>query len=565
MKRQKKITKKLILQIIWIVFALASIIFWVPKVDTLFSQNYSSLLNHISLNDSWDITIGNDVYLDVSLDAFRFDAVNKGTEITMSRTLPDSWNIAEGTLRLDIRQTALSVLIDDEPVYQYGYDRMAANKMVGSGYLFVNFPKEYQGRELTIRLTASENQAFTSFEPVNIYEWQNAYRILLTENRLPMFLGCFLFIFGLIICLITIFALIFSKKYIRILCVSIFSICTGLWTLCYYKVISIFSIPLYSISLLEYLMLYLAPLPLIVYLWYDVARLGKKLYKICYRVLFTVHISATFIMIGLHATDTVHCAATLKYMQILIVCALAFFIFIEVMNLKSSRAGDRLFLVGMLLVAGCIAYDLISYGFNRYLGRTILRVNGVTSVGIVILIVILIASFCFEITQKIMQETERNFLIKSAYTDELTQIHNRRYCMEYMNKIKDSESPDYTVICFDLNNLKKVNDTCGHTMGDILIKSAADVIAKTFDSYGLVARMGGDEFIAIIETSDPQEIDRLSELFQANIDLKNKEMPDLHMSIAYGYASCSPKEYNIEKVYQIADNRMYETKKQMKQ
>lgn len=565
MKKPKKITKKLILQIIWVIYALASIIFWLPKVDNLFSQDYSSISNHISLNDSWDITIGNNVYHNVSLDDFKFDAVNKGTKITMKRTLPDNWDITQGTLRLHIRQAAVSVLIDEKPVYQYGYNRMIANKTVGSGYLFVNFPEEYQGKKLTIQLTLSEDKAFSSFDPIRIYEWQNAYRILLTENRLPMFLGCFLFIFGLMTSLITIFALTFSGKYIRMLCISIFSICTGLWTLCYYNVISIFSMPLYSVSLLEYLALYLAPLPLVVYLWYDVAKLGKKLFKVCYWVLSIIHTAATFIMIGLHATDTVHCAATLKYMQILIVCSLLYFIIIEIMNLKSSGASDRLFLVGMLLVAVCISYDLISYSVNRYLGRNVLTLRGVTSLGLVIFIFILIGSFYIELTQKMMQETERNFLIKSAYTDELTQIHNRRYCMEYMNKIKDSENPDYTVICFDLNNLKTVNDTYGHAKGDILIKSAADVISEAFGKHGVVARMGGDEFISIIETAEQEEIDRLLTLFHSNIDRKNQEISDLNMSIAYGYASCTHKEFDIEKIYQLADDRMYEKKKQMKE
>ena len=99
MKKPKKITKKLILQIIWVIYALTSIIFWLPKIDNLFSQDYSSILNYVSLNDSWDITIGNDVYHDVSLDSFKFDAVNKGTRITMKRTLPLTWGMTEGTLR----------------------------------------------------------------------------------------------------------------------------------------------------------------------------------------------------------------------------------------------------------------------------------------------------------------------------------------------------------------------------------------------------------------------------------------------------------------------------------
>ena len=76
--------------------------------------------------------------------------------------------------------------------------------------------------------------------------------------------------------------------------------------------------------------------------------------------------------------------------------------------------------------------------------------------------------------------------------------------------------------------------------------------------------MGGDEFIAIARTADASEITSLMEDFQEKIHKKNVNIPDLNMSIACGYASCSAKEYNIEKIYQIADNRMYENKKQMK-
>ena len=163
-----------------------------------------------------------------------------------------------------------------------------------------------------------------------------------------------------------------------------------------------------------------------------------------------------------------------------------------------------------------------------------------------------------------MHETERNFLLKSAYTDELTQIHNRRYCMECINKIKETEDLNYTIICFDLNDLKKTNDTYGHTRGDILIKSAAEAIQETFEAHGMVARIGGDEFISILHTTVNEEITRLLAQFQAAVERKNREITNLNMSIAYGYASCSMQEHNLDKVYQMADDRMYEKKKQMK-
>lgn len=565
MKMPSKISGKTILKMIWILYALISTAIWLPQIDKLFVQDASLISQYVSLNDSWSITVHGETYHNVSLDDFSFAVVNKGDEITMQRVLPENLDIVKGVLRFHIRQAAVKMYLDDEQFYEYGYERISQNKTVGSGFQFINFPDQYPGKTLTIHLYLSEDAVFSRLDPIHIYEWENAYRALLTENRIPLFSGCFLTIFGLVVNIITIFALAFSIKYIRVFCISLFSMFMGLWTLCYYNVILIFSIPLYSLSLLEYLTLYIAPIPLIIYMWPDVRNLKQRIFHILYWIIFAVHITATICTIALHAMDIVHFAATLKYMQMLMVCSLLYFILVEIMNLKTSKTVGRLFLIGMLVIGGCIFHDLIVYWGSRFYGKTEDSLRGVTSIGVIFFIFILIASFYISLTQKLMQETERNFLIKSAYTDELTQIHNRRYCIEYMNKIKENEAGDYTVICFDLNDLKITNDTYGHTRGDILIKSAASVIADTFKTHGIVARMGGDEFIAIIETASPEKVEQLIAQFHTNIENKNNEIRDLHMSIAYGLASCHAKESTIEKVYQLADNRMYEKKKQMKE
>ena len=514
---------------------------------------------YISLDDSWMISIDDDIYYDVSLNDFRFDTLKKGSEIIMQRELPDDLGASDGALRLHIRQSAIQIYIDDELFYEYGLDRVEQGKTVGSGYQFINFPNENCGKTLRIHLYQTEEKVFSKLDSLRIYPWENAFRLLMTENRIPLFTGCFLLIFGLVAMIITVFALAFSLKYIRLFCVSIFSLLIGLWTLCYYNVVLIFSIPLYSVSLLEYLSFYLAPIPLLIYMREDVRKLKQRFLQYCYRTLFIIQTAATACMIILHAMDIVHLAATLPYMQVFIVCDLVYFLFIEILNLKSSQLIDRLLLIGV-----CVSYDLISYCSSRFHGSTPLTLRGVASVGVVIFIAILICSFYISLTQKMMHETERNFLLKSAYTDELTQIHNRRYCMECINKIKETEDLNYTIICFDLNDLKKTNDTYGHTRGDILIKSAAEAIQETFEAHGMVARIGGDEFISILHTTVNEEITRLLAQFQAAVERKNREITNLNMSIAYGYASCSMQEHNIDKVYQMADDRMYEKKKQMK-
>lgn len=565
MKENRKPTRKSVLKIVFVVYAMFSIFLTATMIDRMFSNDYSAISHGVTLNDGWNITINNRVYQNVSLDTFHFDIVNKGDTITMMRTLPDRLDCVGNALLLPIRQTAVKVYVDADQIYQYGWDRLNQHKTIGSGYLTVELPDNYAEKTLKLNLSVGEDRSFTRFDPIQIYEWKNVYRVVLTENRIPLFLGCFLTVFGLVVCIITVFALLFSGRFLRILCVSLFSICIGLWTLCYYNVLLIFSMPLYMISLLEYLSLFLAPIPLVIYMREDVSALNRPLMTRLYRLLLTVQIAATTITIGLHAMDLVHCAATLKYMQGLIVCNLVYFVIVEIMNLRISRQlVHKLFLVGMLLLSACVFWDLFSYHLDRYYGVTLLPVKGIAPLGMVLFIFILLVSFYINLTEKMMQETERNSLIKSAYTDELTKIHNRRYCMEYMDRIMEMENPDYTVICFDLNNLKVTNDTYGHAKGDLLIKSAAEVIDKAFSPHGIVARMGGDEFIAIAKTGKSEKISAMMEEFESCINEKNQAIPDLHLSIAYGYASCSPKEYNIEKIYQIADNRMYAHKQAIK-
>lgn len=558
------VTKKTVMKAVWILFVILSMLFWMSRVDGMMTADRAAASECVLLDDAWDVAINGKVYENVLLTDFRFPVVGKGDEIIMERVLPSEWNLVEGALRYYVRHNAVRMYIDGEQVYEYGFDRLAAGKTLGSGFQFMKFPNEYQGRTLRIQLVMAEDKVLAKLDSIRIYEWENALRLLVTENRLPLFCGCFLFLFGVIVCVITAVTLTFSPKFIRLFCISLFSICMGLWTLSYYNLMQIFTMPLYLISLINYLSLYLAPITLTFYIWEDVSNLKYRPIKIFYRVFLAVECITVFTGILLHGLDIMHMAGMLRYMQVIMLVGLVFFMVVLVMNLKYPKIENRLSILGLIVVIVCALYEMLGYNMGRYFGRDIVKVNGVSSSGIMVFICVLFVSFYIEMTQKMMQQKERDFLIKSAYTDELTQLHNRRYCMEYMNKLKEERNFKYTVVCFDVNNLKTVNDTFGHAKGDILLKSAAEVLAETFGKYGFVARMGGDEFVAVIRTAEEGEIEALIGRFLENVSRKNRAVKDLDMSIAYGYASGSQSDSSIEKVYQAADDRMYEKKKQMK-
>lgn len=564
-EEQSKILRK-ILSIIWVIYVLSSVIYWFPQVDRLLSKDYDEVSQYISLDDNWDIKINEKEYHNVSLENLRFDLVKKGDRVLMQRTLPKEWSIKEGALRLNIKHSTIRMYIDGENVYEYGFDRMKENKTVGSGIQFIDFPQEYQGKTLQIEMQVAEDDAFAKFDSIRVYDCKNAYRALITENRLPMFFGSFLTVFGLSILIITTFAVLLSRKFIRVFCIAAFSICMGLWTLCYYNVILVFAIPLYSVSLIEYMVFYLAPLPLIIYLHKNVKKMDNKVFTTLYWIMLALQMSFDMVVFTLHTLDIVHCAAAIRYFQLIIVLEVLYFVIVLLTNIKNSNVVSGLYMIGMLIITFCVAYDLSAYYASRYYNHVFLDVKGVSSISVMIFVFIMIFTFYIDLTEKMMKDSQQKALIKQAYTDELTQLSNRRYCAEQMVKINEKQDFDYAVVCFDLNNLKITNDTYGHMRGDVLIKSAAEAISQTFSTQGVVGRMGGDEFIAILQHVDEVWMKEKMKEFHGNMERKNQEDEELHLSIAYGYAfGKETKEKDIEKVYQMADKRMYANKQAAKE
>ena len=489
--------------------------------------------------------------------------------LVLERMLPVKLLYEDGVLRMNLKHSALRIFIEDEMVYEYGFDRIALNKSVGSGIVFIDFPGNYAGKKIKMELQVDENNAFTTFEDLEVYSWKNAVQVHLTENRVPMLLGIFLFLFGFVSVIITILVVLLSPRYVRLSLISAFSICMGLWTLCFYDIFTVFTIPLYSIGLIEYMVLYLAPIFIIGYM-YDVAKKSEnKCLFILYWVILGVQYIFISIAITLHTLDKIHCAATLPILLVLVIVCLVYLLILLIHNFiksKNANSQTKLYLVGIFILVAGLAFDIGSYSIKRYSAIDIPQYKGVSPLAIIIFVVILIYIFFLDITEKIMHEKERELLIHRAYYDELTELHNRRYCSEYMDKLEESDLPTTAVVCFDVNNLKIVNDTQGHAMGDLLITDSANVINKTFGEYGIVGRMGGDEFIALLTINDSNILTDLLKEFGNNIRKNNKSTPNFPVSIAVGAAFGKDEQVdNIEKLFCIADQRMYENKKEIKQ
>lgn len=156
-----------------------------------------------------------------------------------------------------------------------------------------------------------------------------------------------------------------------------------------------------------------------------------------------------------------------------------------------------------------------------------------------------------------------------AYKDSLTGIRNNMAYQEYVSALKAKMTmgnTTFAIALFDANGLKVINDTYGHAAGNLLIISSAKYICNIF-KHSPVFRIGGDEFVAILENEDYRNREELYDTFYeklstVTIPMKEQELP---LSIALGIAEYDPDvDFFYENVFARADHAMYRKKDEMK-
>ena len=180
---------------------------------------------------------------------------------------------------------------------------------------------------------------------------------------------------------------------------------------------------------------------------------------------------------------------------------------------------------------------------------------------VAVLIVLVLSCFAGLLTYMMQNLRESNALLQHlSITDVLTGCYNRRAYEEKINEIVlQGLDDDFVYVSADLNGLKHFNDTFGHTVGDELLSGAAYCLQKGLGQYGSVYRVGGDEFVALIQVKEELLIGILEEMNSIVNSWKGNSVD--HMSISIGVASHHElPDMTIEELIKEADAKMYEVK-----
>ena len=183
-----------------------------------------------------------------------------------------------------------------------------------------------------------------------------------------------------------------------------------------------------------------------------------------------------------------------------------------------------------------------------------------------------------ELNQAVKQVTQtKNRLRQLAYYDSLTSLPNRQLFTEQLElllRMARREKRIVALLFLDLDNFKRINDSLGHTAGDILLKEVAarlsgcvrntDLLAKYADSEGKigVSRLGGDEFTVVLNNIDKPETagviaDRLLTSLQAPMMIEGHE---LVITPSIGIAMAPHDAETVEDLLKLADAAMYHAK-----
>lgn len=160
---------------------------------------------------------------------------------------------------------------------------------------------------------------------------------------------------------------------------------------------------------------------------------------------------------------------------------------------------------------------------------------------------------------------QKEELINQANTDSLTGIKNGRYFLE---KIKLLAALDTKFVLFylDMNNFKQINDQYGHDTGDRVLQAVANRIRDCIRDTDIAARIGGDEFTVIITQNSTEEFcHSMKQRLQQNV-AQPYTLSDgtFFPEISVGFARYPEDSAEVESVMRMADQRMYDEKRRLK-
>lgn len=524
--------------------------------------NRISAKREVNLDDSWQISVDGTEYDNVRLSEFHMPATKRGTEVVLKRTLPEEI-YKQASLRTLVRYSAIQVSIDHDIFFEKGIEEYHNHDILGSGYIWASLPENYAGKELEIRLLTGEKNSFSSFDNVMLVDSAFGIRWLILNNITTVSVAVFLLMLGILLLMSTGIIVVRDKRFNLLLYIGLFSVTIALWMICNSRLIEVASDHFTVNVRIEYISMYLAAIFLVLFIAEFMRKpIQKKL----------LHGAAGFFVLLLLILSYLNESNIMHYCKMGFVFQLSVFVAIipvivelVFMVRQLHLQAEHSVLLGIVFFVVAVILELVRYRYNKICIPEYQLTQSFVPIGTLMFILLMLEAFCIVMMKRAAEDMEREKLYEMAYQDALTNLKNRAWCEKIMQEYEDSHNP-VSIINIDLNYFKHVNDTYGHAKGDELLIHFAEILKAAFPYPACVGRMGGDEFIVILDYETEGELEvKIQNLNKVVTEWNQKTTEDKQISFASGFASNeNDMTRSVWKVYEAADHKMYEYKQKYK-
>ena len=460
------------------------------------------------------------------------------------------------------------VLIDGEVLFETAvYESKFYNKSPGNLWNVLNINSKYSGKCLELQIIMVYDTDAIMVDPLLMGDKADIILGLFADNMFGIVVSLLLILLGVVLIVVDFLPTYGrSKKHHGLWWIGIYAFMTGIWSLIETNIVQFCVKDMRILQLIDNMIMMLDTMPLILYLNSEYKILKNRLIQVLAYIGTGYILLCVAIQYG-GTKDLHHMLNGALYIMIITDIAMCIWLICRFFKLKKEKKpvlNCFLMFLGLSSCCFCSIFETVrSLRVDRMDRAALIRVG------------MLVLCICFAVgsqidTYKIVEQGLKYDLIsKLAYSDGLTGLGNRTAYLEQMDEYENNakEILQLGIVYLDVNNLKMINDSQGHEIGDELIRGAAKIIEDSFGTFGKSYRIGGDEFCVLLIGADLQEkYERGLSIFQQLIDEANKAGTyTCNVQIAHGFAICNEiTKEKIEEAIAIADSEMYQNKTELK-
>lgn len=487
------------------------------------------------------------------LDSEKIDG-EKSVEIY--NQLPDSLE-DESVLFLQTNHQRIQIFCEDQLLYEYGYHRDTMfGKLYGTVLHQIPLPDNGGGKTIRIHLSTPYRQVGMNISSMSIGNKSTVLLYILAVNagRLLFSIANIIIGLGFLAAACILWKKRLAVNYRAFFWIGVFAVLSGFWVFFDTNLIQFFTSNLAMGYLISFLSFMLMPAAFLLYFKEVCNHKWKSL-----GILFYTYAAYFVTAVLLYLFKIAELATSVAVCHLFIVIIIVFSTLIGTREIRHyENEAMKTVLHGIIIWEISAVISILTFYDQAFDYTFTFRI------GFFVFIIFLGKSVVSGTAHLIHEGMKADIYRSLAYTDILTDIPNR-FAYEEKMQMLEGEFKNYdcvTLIVFDLDDLKKINDHYGHAQGDVYIKEFARALKECFTEEAVPYRIGGDEFgVLLLRKEEPEAcIQRLNDkMEQYNKDAVHK------ITYSWGAAVRCTKEadkFDSTKLFREADASLYEMKKE---